>query len=586
MEEPARVSYRKNRKSTYKKVVVLVMLEITLLFSIIGYLTYHVQARETTVHTPKVENLMLESSQVFMMQHETRDQEIFRFATIEAEKALFSEDVYIYEEMNTNSRVVGRGYRDGFCAVLKKIDNWFYIESGQVRGFVEQKLLRGEDAIIRVQELSEQEQGRVKIDLNINQENELIPNALAEQEHFYLRGADPYMVPAENRAFSYTKTTTKPTIIEKQYLIAKQDIEILEGKKPYARVVGTLVEDGVAFLVIDEKDGWYYIESQDVRGFIKEEEVHSIEESLVLIQNVTEHVFANEKINPLENQSFYYSLLSVEKGKAENVVRESMTTYLQYFMEKEIEEVNEKMESIDSASVFFAKMYGEYGYTISEDIQEQAQSMEEIPTNQIRVGDLIYYGENETISDVVMYIGSNKVVEIDLAENLLYIRDIDRGKIIFGIDIISQNGEITEEKALQKAEAVYKGEVAQKSTQSNSSTQSQLQNQTVSQTSSDNQTNSENQGNYLGTFKLTAYCRCEICCGQWSGGPTASGVMPQVGRTVAMGGIEFGTRLLINGHVYIVEDRGTPYGHIDIFMEIHQEAIEFGVQHADIYLVE
>lgn len=93
-------------------------------------------------------------------------------------------------------------------------------------------------------------------------------------------------------------------------------------------------------------------------------------------------------------------------------------------------------------------------------------------------------------------------------------------------------------------------------------------------------------GKYLGTFKLTAYCNCSSCCGKWAGGATASGVMPVAGRTVAMAGVPFGTKLLINGNVYTVEDRGTPYGHVDIYFNSHGEALNFGLQYADVYRVD
>ena len=93
---------------------------------------------------------------------------------------------------------------------------------------------------------------------------------------------------------------------------------------------------------------------------------------------------------------------------------------------------------------------------------------------------------------------------------------------------------------------------------------------------------SSSSGTYLGNFKLTAYCNCAQCCGT-AGNATASGVYPTSGHTVAMGGIPFGTQLLINGQVYTVEDRGTPYGHVDIFFDSHSEALAFGVQYADVY---
>ena len=96
---------------------------------------------------------------------------------------------------------------------------------------------------------------------------------------------------------------------------------------------------------------------------------------------------------------------------------------------------------------------------------------------------------------------------------------------------------------------------------------------------------STGQGTYLGKFKLTAYCSCSKCCGKWAGGPTASGVMPTAGRTVAMGGVPFGTKLSINGTIYTVEDRGTGYGHVDIFMGSHSAALGFGRQYAEVYQV-
>lgn len=50
------------------------------------------------------------------------------------------------------------------------------------------------------------------------------------------------------------------------------------------------------------------------------------------------------------------------------------------------------------------------------------------------------------------------------------------------------------------------------------------------------------------TFTVTAYCACVKCCGQWSGGPTASGKMPVEGVTVAgPRKFKFGTRIRIAG---------------------------------------
>lgn len=109
--------------------------------------------------------------------------------------------------------------------------------------------------------------------------------------------------------------------------------------------------------------------------------------------------------------------------------------------------------------------------------------------------------------------------------------------------------------------------------------------ETVDEPAEEASSSSSGGGTYLGRCKITAYCSCAKCCGSWAGGSTASGTTPTSGRTVAMGGVPFGTKLSINGNIYTVEDRGTAYGHIDVYMGSHSEALSFGLQYADVYIV-
>ena len=90
---------------------------------------------------------------------------------------------------------------------------------------------------------------------------------------------------------------------------------------------------------------------------------------------------------------------------------------------------------------------------------------------------------------------------------------------------------------------------------------------------------------YLGTYSLTAYCACVNCCGK-SNGITASGTQATAGRTVACNSLPMGTVISINGNQYVVEDTGGMGGNvIDIFFDSHEEALNFGRQSADVYLV-
>lgn len=88
----------------------------------------------------------------------------------------------------------------------------------------------------------------------------------------------------------------------------------------------------------------------------------------------------------------------------------------------------------------------------------------------------------------------------------------------------------------------------------------------------------------LGTWKTTGYCNCRKCNGKWAYGPTASGKMPVEGETVAVGNLPFGTKLMIDGHTYTVEDRGVTGHHVDIYYDDHATAHGHGVQYKQVFI--
>ncbi len=87
----------------------------------------------------------------------------------------------------------------------------------------------------------------------------------------------------------------------------------------------------------------------------------------------------------------------------------------------------------------------------------------------------------------------------------------------------------------------------------------------------------------LGRWKTTGYCPCRRCNGR-NAGRTASGAPMIPGRTIAVGGLPFGTVIRINDSEYVVEDRGTPYGHIDVLYGDHRTASNHGIKYAEVFI--
>ncbi len=100
-------------------------------------------------------------------------------------------------------------------------------------------------------------------------------------------------------------------------------------------------------------------------------------------------------------------------------------------------------------------------------------------------------------------------------------------------------------------------------------------------------------GEPIGEVRTTAYCACEICCGPYADGITASGTTAAVNRTIAVDAydpiVPMGTQVFINDVAYTVEDTGNLAANntdFDIYFATHAEAMAWGRQTVTAYLAE
>ena len=99
-------------------------------------------------------------------------------------------------------------------------------------------------------------------------------------------------------------------------------------------------------------------------------------------------------------------------------------------------------------------------------------------------------------------------------------------------------------------------------------------------------------GDSLGKVFVTAYCPCRECSGP-HGHATASGNKAKEGRTVAVDAydpiVPMGTKVVIDGHTYTVEDTGDlhKYGNeFDIFYEKHTDTEKWGRRKVEVFLAD
>lgn len=104
----------------------------------------------------------------------------------------------------------------------------------------------------------------------------------------------------------------------------------------------------------------------------------------------------------------------------------------------------------------------------------------------------------------------------------------------------------------------------------------------------------------LGTFLVTAYCSCEICCDHYAlnrpvdenGNEIVKGaaqqvLTPEYSIAVDTRVIPFGTKVYFDGKEHLAQDRGGSIKNkrIDLYFSDHQRALEWGKQYHEIFIL-
>ncbi len=93
------------------------------------------------------------------------------------------------------------------------------------------------------------------------------------------------------------------------------------------------------------------------------------------------------------------------------------------------------------------------------------------------------------------------------------------------------------------------------------------------------------------TFEVTAYCPCELCCGKWADGITASGEYAEGFFVAAPPEYPFKTLMAVPGYnegkpVEVLDRGGAIKGNkLDVFFPTHQEAKNWGRQKLKVRIV-
>ncbi len=437
--------------------------------------------------------------------------EDFRFYTVDRLCAFAKEPLEIRNGTGRAASAVGLLAENGLCWVLKNVGNgWLYAESGDVRGYVKADALsmgREAVAVLREYMFSAKDQHPAGSLFTAAMDSAPLAQAL--------------MTPAENAAFADVRATTKETLAEKKYALSKEEnVRVREGKNTDSRIVGVLSKDALCYMLADFDNEWVYIESGDVRGFVKSEFLAHGPGTDARIREHGEDQFAGAKlkIKPENNRAVYYTCTSVYAPDPGGQVREALITYASQFLGNPYVWGGTDPVNGTDCSGFALRVYQAFGYALPRVSEYQAQVGMKIPVSSALPGDLIFYAESGHVYHVVIYAGDGTTIE---AANESV--GIIRGRVNYG--------------AAVWATRLLKGDTISASMTGPGTADAEA----------------EDYGASLGRFTVSAVCGCEACTAQvYDGEREAEAVYEGQTAFADPSVIEPGTKVVVRGHIFTV----------------------------------
>ena len=308
------------------------------------------------------------------------------FTHVEADTVILKAGTLIHGEKSADSKQVGIAREMCLAAIIAdKEDEWAYVESGQVRGFVN------------------------KENIIYGKASELILSRMAANPQAAADELVPYY---ENEAFLYTMETTRQVNADKVCALASGDVSVYDSKDfRTATVVGKLPKNAIAYILADE-DGKVFVESGTVRGFV--------DKNLLItghMADAAENVMkgsvpvAEELVKPGDNKAYYYTLNYVEEPDPNMRLRAAIVDFALQFVGNPYVWGGTSLTNGADCSGFVQSIYANFGYSLPRVACDQAVYGKQITIDSAQPGDLIFYARNGYVYHVSMYIGDGRVVQ-------------------------------------------------------------------------------------------------------------------------------------------------------------------------------
>ena len=383
----------------------------------------------------------------------------FRFIHIDVDKQYFASNTFVYSDMSTQAGIIGAAVKgDTVYTILEEEDDWLYVESGKVRGFVkaskitdtypededDSEAAASETETEKAEETESTDGDSSKTETEKTDDSAIEEDLTEEESDEIEEAADSYAIPLTSEvtsALTYTRTSAMEVAVEKVPLITKKAVNVLEEKDvKTARTIGTLSTNGIAYLLQDDGDGWLFVESGDVRGFVKASDLYGTDESAAKVEANGESYYAeaSELIEPEDNKNLYYTITSIKEGTLVSAKAQAIIEYASQFLGNPYLWGGTDPVNGSDCSGFVQSVYGAMGYSLPRTSREQSVCSTQVSLDSLSPGDLVFYASAGVVYHVMIYIGDGMTLE-NAGDAGVTVRNLSYDAAVWGVRVITED---------------------------------------------------------------------------------------------------------------------------------------------------
>ena len=209
------------------------------------------------------------------------------------------------------------------------------------------------------------------------------------------------------------------TLTKRHYAMPAADtISIYEEMDENAREIGTAEKESLLYVLHEEKD-WTYVESGEVRGFVREEDIltgNEIDASVALLGEGNMQL-AEALVDPGDSEALFFTELTANEVFAapletdkQMAIRYSILSFASQFLGRPYLWGGEDLWAGSDCSGFVRGVYAAHGIELPRVSRDQAETGIKIPVEEAMPGDLIFYAEDGVVNHVLIYMGDGKAI--------------------------------------------------------------------------------------------------------------------------------------------------------------------------------